>query len=86
MAASVGKIAAPVGDGAVTWLRASVNRAPSHGGEESRGVFPLRATTTATEPKRDCASSKPSPNKRREQQAQQSSVGPSKYELQGPTI
>jgi hypothetical protein len=37
-------------------LRASVNRAPPHGGGGSRGVLPLRETTTAADPPRDCAS------------------------------
>jgi hypothetical protein len=36
--------------------RASGNRAPPHGGGVSRGVFPLRATTTAADSPRDCAS------------------------------
>jgi hypothetical protein len=57
-------------------LRASANRAPPHGGEGAEALFPLRVTTTAADPKRDCASSKP----------KQRSVGPSKYELQGPTV
>ncbi len=37
-------------------LRASGNRAPPHGGGTSGGVLPLRATTTAAESTRDCAS------------------------------
>jgi hypothetical protein len=56
----------------------------------------LRATTTAADPKRDCASSRPIKRRdppRAERAIEQSassgprkmSVGPSKYELQGPT-
>jgi len=43
-------------------LRASVNRAPPHGGGGSRGVLPLWATTTAVDSKRNCASSRPKRN------------------------
>jgi hypothetical protein len=50
-----------------------------HRRTEEKGAeasFPLRATTTAADPSRDCASSG----------FRRTSVGPSKYELQGPTV
>jgi hypothetical protein len=63
-------------------LRASANRAPPHGRGESRG--PLSSPkTTAADAKRDWASSKPKQGARA---VAQTSVGPSKYELQGPTV
>jgi len=51
------------------------NRAPSHGGEGSRGVL-----SSANADDGDGSHAR-----LREQRAQINSVGPSKYELQGPT-
>ena len=66
-------------------LRASANRAPPHGGGASRGVLSSasdddgggsQARLREQQAQKNCASSKPKRN----------SVGPSKYELQGPTV
>ncbi len=94
MEAASDRKSGPVGDGAVTWAASVGNRGAAAVTERSRGCerrqiarrrteekgaeafFPLRAPTTAADPTRDCASSKPKRN----------SVGPSKYELQGPTV
>ncbi len=81
MAASVGKSRSGRRRSGL-WLRASANRAPPHGGGASRALFPLRATTTAADSERECASSKPKQNCSK---PKINSVGPSKYELQGPT-
>jgi hypothetical protein len=68
--------AAPVGDGACH-VNCERRESPLCRGEEGEWTFfPLRVTAAAADPKRDCTSSKPERN----------SVGPSKYELQGPTV
>ena len=75
MAASVGKSRYRSEKERPRGLRASANRAPSHGGGASRGVL-----SSANDD--DCDGSHA---RLREQRAQINSVGPSKYELQGPT-
>jgi hypothetical protein len=68
------EIAAPVGDGGVT-LAASVGKIARRRTEKRAEAFsPLRATTTAADPKRASSG------------LREMSVGPSKYELQGPTV
>jgi hypothetical protein len=91
LAASVGKSRVPVREGAATWAasignRGSGRRRRGHVGCERRQIArrrtekraeafsPLRATTTAADPKRASSG------------LREMSVGPSKYELQGPTV
>jgi len=75
IAASVGNRGSAATNRRGPWLRASANRAPSHGGEGSRGVL-----SSANADDGDGSHAR-----LREQRAQINSVGPSKYELQGPT-
>jgi hypothetical protein len=67
------EIAAPVGDGGVT-LAASVGKSRAAARRRAEAFSPLRATTTGADPKRASSG------------LREMSVGPSKYELQGPTV
>ena len=74
-AAESGAVAASVG-----------NRGRSPEEERAEAFFPsARATTNAADPKRAMREQQ-AQKELREQQAQKNSVGPSKYELQGPTV